>query len=186
MIPILIAYGTTEGQTGKIADFMAQALSEAGYRADIVDTASPQSSAVQPTYAAAILGSSVHGGRHSRSLAKFVEANAEWLGTIPTAFFSVSLTAAHDDEKSRAEAARMIDEFLAETGLAPRRTCRIAGALRYSRYGFLKRRLMQRIARKEGGGTDLSRDFEYTDWESIRRFVLGFARDCDGPSRQVA
>jgi len=186
MIPILIAYGTTEGQTGKIAEFMARVLNEAGFRADVVDTASAQSAVVQPTYAAAILGSSIHAGHHSRSLTKFVTANAAWLRTIPSAFFSVSLTAVRDDDRSRAEAERMIAEFLAGSGLEPVQTCRIAGALRYSRYGLVKRLVMRRIARKEGGGTDVSRDFEYTDWDSIRTFVLDFARAYGGSPRQVA
>ena len=186
MIPILIAYATTEGQTGRIAGFMTRALQEAGFQADVVDTAAARSALVQPTYAAVILGSAIHAGKHAPSLAKFVEANAAWLQAIPTALFSVSLTAAHDDDKSRAETDRMIDEFLAATGLDPVRRCRIAGALRYSRYGFLKRVLMRRIARKEGGGTDVSRDFEYTDWESVRQFVVEFARDYGGPAREAA
>jgi menaquinone-dependent protoporphyrinogen oxidase len=45
---------------------------------------------------------------------------------------------------------------------------------------------MRRIARKEGGGTDLSRDFEYTDWQAVRRFVLEFARSFAGSPRKVA
>jgi menaquinone-dependent protoporphyrinogen oxidase len=186
MVPILIAYSTTEGQTRKIAEFMAEALQDAGHRVELVDTGSAQAALVQPVYAAAILGGSVHAGHHAGSLAGFIRDHAAWLETVPTAFFSVSLTAARDDEAGRRETARMLDEFLARTGLKPRRSCRIAGALRYSRYGMLKRFLMRQIAGRAGGDTDTSRDFEYTNWKLIRRFVLEFAGEIDSVPRQAA
>jgi len=186
MIPILIAFGSSEGQTRKIAEFMAEVLFDAGYHADLVDTAAPQSDVVQPVYAAALIGGPVHAGRHPASLARFVAANREWLATVPVAFFSVSLTAAHRDVHSRAETRRMMDEFLGASGLEPARAVCFAGALRYSRYGWFKRLLMRRIARKEGGDTDTARDHEYTDWRAIRQFALDFARDHVGIPRRVA
>jgi menaquinone-dependent protoporphyrinogen IX oxidase len=79
MIPVLIAYSTTEGQAGKIAGCMAKALGEAGYRADVVDVDSPQASLVQPMYAMAILGGSVHAGHHADALARFVKSQDPWL-----------------------------------------------------------------------------------------------------------
>lgn len=184
MIPVLIAYSTSEGQTHEIARFMASTLRDAGYGVDLLDVAAAQSALVQPSYSMAILGGSVHAGQHSHALARFIEANASWLALIPVAFFSVSLTAAKQDEASRAETARMLGRFLDKTGLAPARTCRIAGALRYSRYGFIKRLLLQRIAARAGGGADTSRDYEYTDWNAVRQFTLEFARDLldDAPS----
>ena len=47
----------------------------------------------------------------------------------------------------------------------------VAGALVYSRYNWLTRWMMRRIARKEGGDTDTARDYEYTDWDALRRDV---------------
>ncbi len=35
--------------------------------------------------------------------------------------------------------------------------------------------LMKHIAAKEGGETDTSRDFEYTDWDEVTRFAETFA-----------
>jgi menaquinone-dependent protoporphyrinogen oxidase len=34
---------------------------------------------------------------------------------------------------------------------------------------------MRRIAAKAGGDTDVSRDYEYTDWNDVRDFAVGFA-----------
>jgi len=49
---------------------------------------------------------------------------------------------------------------------------------------------MKQIARKAGGDTDTSRDYEYTDWAALRGFAEDFGRraareasDGDAPSR---
>jgi menaquinone-dependent protoporphyrinogen oxidase len=51
----------------------------------------------------------------------------------------------------------------------------VAGALPYTRYNFLVRFLMKRIARKAGGPTDTSRDYDFTDWAALDRFAAAFA-----------
>lgn len=186
MIRILIAYGTTQGQSRKIAEYMAEEVQRVGCRADVVDVSHPPAAAVQPVYAGAIVGGSVHAGRHPPTLAEFVRRHGEWLGSIPVGFFSVSLTSVKRDEISRREAERMMNGFLEETGLEPVRTCLLAGALRYSRYGFLTRWMMRRIARKEGGGTDTSRDYEYTDWDEASLFAREVVREAASHAQQAA
>ena len=51
-----------------------------------------------------------------------------------------------------------------------------SGALLYTQYGFLKRRLMKRIAGDKPGdlGTDVSRDYVYTEWDGVTRFAEDF------------
>jgi menaquinone-dependent protoporphyrinogen IX oxidase len=39
---------------------------------------------------------------------------------------------------------------------------------------FLKRWIMKRIAQKAGGGTDTSKDYEYTDWQALDKFARDF------------
>jgi menaquinone-dependent protoporphyrinogen oxidase len=79
-----------------------------------------------------------------------------------------------------------MDRFLARYGWRPAITKLVAGALLYTRYGWLKRRMMKRIVAKAGGDTDTTRDFEYTDWNDLRDFAEDFAsllvrqRDLDG------
>lgn len=47
----------------------------------------------------------------------------------------------------------------------------IAGALTYSKYPRPLKWLMRRIAEKAGEDTDTSRDYEYTDWEQVKRYA---------------
>jgi menaquinone-dependent protoporphyrinogen oxidase len=39
---------------------------------------------------------------------------------------------------------------------------------------------MKRIAKKSGGDTDTSRDYEYTDWAALDRFLEQFAAEIPG------
>jgi menaquinone-dependent protoporphyrinogen oxidase len=71
----------------------------------------------------------------------------------------------------------IVDKLLAETGWRPRRIELVAGALLYTRYNFLVRFVMRQISKAEGGDTDTSRDYEYTDWAAVDRFALEFVED---------
>jgi len=171
MKPILVLYGTTEGHTRKIAEFIAERLRKTGKTVHLVDSATPAAAQVLPIYAGALIGGSLHQHKHQSALAHFVKANVAWLNTIPTAFFSVSLSMAGQDIEARAEAKKLADEFLADTGLKPGMVRLIAGALMYTQYDFFKRYMMRMIAKQAGGSTDTSRDTEYTDWDDIGRLV---------------
>lgn len=184
MIPVLIAYSTTEGQTRRVAEAMAAALAEQGYRADVVDIGSESAAQVQPFYSAAIVGGSVHMGRHASELERFLRTHAGWLASVPLALFSVSLTAAQEDPGSEATTARMIEDLLKGTGLAPVRSCRIAGALRYSEYGPVKRMAVRSVAKATGA--PVHEDVEFTDWEDVRHFAVQFVREFGGAPREVA
>lgn len=174
MQPILLAYGTTEGQTRKIAEFIAERLRIRGHRVDLVDTATPAAQQLTPVYQAAILGGSVHQHKHPAPLAHFVKSNHAWLSALPCAMFSVSLGAALDDAESRAEVQRMLAQFVDDCGLRPLATRCVAGALKYTQYDYFKRLLMRMIARQRGQTTDTSQDHEYTDWNDVEAFVDEF------------
>ncbi len=105
MKPILIVYGTTEGDTRKIAAFMARRLREHGKNPDVIDSAAPEANQGPLIYAGAIIGGSVHHNRHQTALAHFVKENLPWLKEIPPAFFSVNLAMLHQDEEGRVRSA---------------------------------------------------------------------------------
>jgi menaquinone-dependent protoporphyrinogen oxidase len=141
-------------------------------------------------YSAAIVAASVHRARHEREIVDFVKKNRAALEGMPAAFLSVSLSeAGAEDETAPAErraqagadVRRMIEAFLAETGWHPGRIKAVAGALLYTRYNFLLRFIMKRIASQAGGGTDVSRDYDYTNWANLDEFVDELARALPGP-----
>ncbi len=174
MKSVLVVYGTTEGQTRKIAEFMASALKARGVEIDLLDSAAERAALVEPVYAAAIVCGSLHLRRYQASLLRFVRDNKTWLAGLPAAFVSVSMTAALKADRSRAQLREIAEAFFRKAGWTPGITQHVAGALRYSRYAYFKRLIMKLIARHQGGDTDTSRDYEYTDWDDLTRFVETF------------
>jgi menaquinone-dependent protoporphyrinogen oxidase len=175
-VEVLVAYGTTEGQTAKIAQHIGDTLRRLGHEATVRHAAEIE--AGEPMKCAGtIVGGSLHEGRYQRAVLDFIERNRDLLRSHPSAFFSVSLAAASRDPEERDEPLRIAREATARAGWTPSRIASFAGALKYTQYSWLKRMLMKRIAGKEGGATDTSRDFEYTNWQDVDRFVSDFAKD---------
>ena len=170
MMRVLIPYGTTEGLTARISEYVADVVRGHGHEADAVDIKG--SGAPKPDdYDAVIVGASIHMGKHEDYVLDFVRENRDALERVPSAFFSVSM-AAHDHPE---EAEGYIEEFFRQTGWRPARVGLFGGALLYTQYGFIKRHLMKKIARDKGNSdTDTSRDYVYTEWDGVKTFVEEF------------
>jgi menaquinone-dependent protoporphyrinogen oxidase len=174
----LIIYGTTEGQTRKIARFIENTLCDAGHTATTVDAS--DSPPAPNDYDAVIIGASIHMHGYQSSVAHYVTSYAGTLNKMPGAFFSVCLAVASDMEEEHREAQKIMDDFLKKTGWTPLMAGQFAGALKYTEYDFFKRLIMKMIAKKEGQATDTSQDYEYTDWDAVKKFVgefVGKAKD---------
>jgi menaquinone-dependent protoporphyrinogen oxidase len=171
---ILVLYGTTDGQTAKIARYLGDTLREQGAEVDIIDarTASPH----PDKYTAIVVAASVHAGGYQRAVRRWARAHAPELNEKPTAFVSVCLAVLQREPKVQQELAAIIDRFLASTRWRPMMTKIVAGALPYTRYNWIKKWVMVRIVRKAGGDTDTRRDYEYTDWIDLRAFAEQFGR----------
>jgi menaquinone-dependent protoporphyrinogen oxidase len=172
MTRILVLYGTTQGQTGKIAEALAAAMRARGASADVVDAAAD--SPAPDGYAAVVVAASVHAGGYQRSVQRWVHAHAAALRSRPTAFVSVCLGVLQHDPAVDRELKSIFDRFVAATGWQPGVMKVIAGGLPYTKYNWLTRWAMKRIVRKAGGDIDTSRDYEYTDWNDLRGFAGEF------------
>jgi menaquinone-dependent protoporphyrinogen oxidase len=172
MSRVLVLYGTTEGHTAKVAGAIAETLRGQAIEVDVVEagTADPRAE----DYAGVIVAASVHGGRYQRSVQRWVQKNREMLIGKPSAFVSVCLAVLQWQPEVRREVNAILERFLMATGWRPTCTKSVAGALAYTKYGWLKRWIMRRIAEKAGGDTDTSRDYEYTDWQDLRDFAWRF------------
>ena len=165
---VLVVFHTGEGQTEKIAERIVCELE----RRDALVALSDAASAPPPTaYDLVVVGDSIHTGRHSRQLTRWVEQHERELASVPVAMFQVGLTSANDDEDHTAEATRMVQAFLDDTALDPVMVGLFAGALAYTRYGWFTRLLMKRIAAREGHDTETGVDHEYTDWQAVDAFA---------------
>jgi menaquinone-dependent protoporphyrinogen oxidase len=176
ILRIPVFFATTEGQTHAIAERLATVLRAEGFDSRAVDIGALEACFVDwRDVPGAIVGASIHVGRHQREVAAFVDANRAALNARPSLFFSVSLSAASADAQHRAAAQALADAFPPAHGWRPVRAVSIAGRLAYTKYGFLKRIVLKRIAKAEGAPTDTSRDYEFTDWVAVESLAREFA-----------
>jgi menaquinone-dependent protoporphyrinogen oxidase len=166
---VLLIYTTTHGHTAKVARRIADRLREENVEVDIRDM--KEAGDADPTdYGAVVAGASLHAGHHQRAMVTWVKEHRVALAERPSAFFSVSLTAADDTEEARTETKKCIDDFVEETGWTPGRTEPIAGALQYREYDIFTRTLMRLKMRHDGRPSDTSHDYDYTDWDAVDGF----------------
>src|SRR5687768_14557532 len=92
---VLVLYGSTHGHTAKIASRLADAARASSQDVDLRD-AKHDHPADPEKYDGVIVGASLHGGHHQREVVDWVKAHRHTLEGRPSAFFSVSLTAADD------------------------------------------------------------------------------------------
>ena len=172
---VLIAFGTCEGQTKKISEFMALELRQLGHEVVVFE---PRVDAhLDPKiFDGIIVGAPVHTGKFPKSVRNWVMQNRPALTSRPSAFFSVCLGILQkDNPKVLADERRIVNDFLKTAAWSPSQWAIFAGALMYSKYGWIKKRLMRSIARKAGSETQMDRDYEFTNWDDVKSFALRFA-----------
>jgi menaquinone-dependent protoporphyrinogen oxidase len=168
MTKILVAYHSHDGQTAKIAQRIGERLRAPDVVVDVVEAAD---ASAPDRYDVVVVGDSIRLGRHSKALVRYLRRHHEALRRVRVALFQVSMTSARSDEAHHAEAQRLVEQLVTKGDLKPRVVATFAGALSYTRYGWITRRVMRSIARREGNTTDTSRDHEYTDWTAVDQFA---------------
>ncbi|XOV84578.1 MAG: flavodoxin domain-containing protein [bacterium] len=168
----LILYATREGQTEKVALTIARHLAALGAQVsthnlqDLDDTLHLEQADLL------LFGASMHAGGLEKELVDFINTNASTINQRPHAFFLVLLSAATADkalrEKSLHDAHNKMQQQLSVDFLDIEY---IAGALPYSKYSRPVRWIMRRIAQQHGENTDISQDYEYTDWAKVKTYA---------------
>lgn len=167
----LIVYATVHGQAERIARRIAEAAREWSIGTavrDVRDTGVAELA----QYDAILLVASVQFGKHSRAAARFVKKNRTRLAQMHTAFISVSGDAAEPATRPRAE--EYARTFFSTTGWTADETLLAGGGIPFSKYNFVLRYVMKRMAASKGQQLDPHRDYEFTIWEDVLRFAKAF------------
>ncbi len=173
---ILVIYGTTDGHTAKVAAFLGEHLRALGHDVEVDDAREPRRDPHATDFDAVIVAASVHVSGFQQALRRWVRANVADLASRPNAFLAVCLGIVQGTDRVRADLDAIVGRFVAHTGWQPQRVEFVAGAIPYSRYGFVKRLIMRYMSRQAGMPTSPRQDYEYTDWEALRRFAADFAK----------
>jgi menaquinone-dependent protoporphyrinogen oxidase len=170
---ILVAFGTSEGQTQKIAEAVAARLHGLGHDAHVFDTAGSPAGLDVDSYDKIIVAGSVHQKRHQESVEDFVTAKLRELQkNKSTLFLSVSLSAAFSE--GLAEAQSYVDAFLTSTGWKPAQSLLVGGALQYTEYDYFQQQVIEHIVLKGHKVEGPKVDLEFTNWASLFRAIDSF------------
>jgi menaquinone-dependent protoporphyrinogen oxidase len=123
----------------------------------------------------ALLAGSLHRGHYQQALITYAREHHVVLNAMPTAFVSVSLSAAGDDIHDQAglqDCARRLEH---ETHWRPGAIHQAAGGMPFTAYGLLTKLMMWRIARRRGIKVHTSQDYSYTNYEALGAVVDGWA-----------
>lgn len=179
---VLIVYGSAQGQTLKVSEFLADHLRKRAHTVELHDLARKAPTPDPGEFDAAIVAAPMRMGSFMPSVVRYVQRYRVALQMMPAAFVSVTLTAANPDPAmAERELDQRVAKFAEKTGWSPVYEHRAAGALTYTHYGMITRWLMKRIARDQGHPTDTSRDYEFTDWTALAAFADAFLAEAQKP-----
>lgn len=170
-----IVYYSKYGQTKKIVDYIKSMLVlESGlenivHKVDVSQKENPCD--IENRVDQVILGVPVYAGKFPRKMISWVKKNRHCLLDKKISVFLVSLNAADSREEAKRADGLLVQKLIRQLKLSPVHIGSFAGALNYTQYGFFTRYIMQRISRSAGGPTDVSRDYELTDWKKVKEFV---------------
>jgi menaquinone-dependent protoporphyrinogen oxidase len=177
MSQVLVVYGTSYGQTGKVVERIARDLTHRGHRVTVWKGDNLPTHYRLDDFDGFVIAGSVQFGKHQSYLTDFVKQHASRINPRPAVFVSVCGALAGSWARGEIEAQKYVARFCEETGLLPGIARSVAGALPYTRYSFPVRWVMKLISRATGRPTDTSRDWEFTDWDQVDRIAAEFAAD---------
>jgi menaquinone-dependent protoporphyrinogen oxidase len=181
---ILIVFATTEGHARKLAGYAAGRLTAAGHLVRVCDATQPD--LPDPAgFEAAVLIASVHLGHYQAAFCNFVHNSHDALNAIPTAFVSVSLSAAGSNPSDLAGLRLCVDRLERDTLWRPVAVHHAAGAMPFSAYGFFMKLAIQFIARRRGKIVKTSEDYDLTDYAELATFVDGFVSGAIAPKQSA-
>ncbi len=172
---VLVAFASQEGQTEKIAHHCARGFEDRGHLVRLIDLRSPGAQVEVGSIDAVILAASIHLGQYDPALASFIVRHGAGFGRMPSAFISVSLSAASHDPAERGAIDEIARRFLHESGWQPDHVEHVAGAVHDRELNALERMVIHRIVDAHGVARHPSGDTELTDWQALDAFLRRFA-----------
>lgn len=171
---LLLLYGSTDGQTEKIARHIKSEAEKGDVEIRIYDAANSPPS--PKGFDGVIIGSSIRDRSFQARVVAYVNAYVQELNTIPSVFFTVS-SAAIGLRQQRPKSWRrkglnvLTDSFLKDSRWKPVLVEHIAGAIKFTKYSWQTKTGFWLMALFSGWKRDTSRDYEYTDWDAVDVFV---------------
>ena len=176
MSHLALLYMTREGQARKVMERIAFCLQEAGHQVSVAAINELSENYSLDAFDGVVLGCSIRYGKHHKLFCQFVEKHMAVLRQKPNFFYSINLTA-RKPNRSEPHNNLYLQRFLSKSGWTPTRVDVFAGALLYTQYCFIDRKMIQLIMKITGGPTDPGKNIEFTDWTRVKRFADAISAD---------
>ncbi|MDC0861451.1 menaquinone-dependent protoporphyrinogen IX dehydrogenase [Alphaproteobacteria bacterium] len=168
----LILFSTTDGQTKSICEKIHKLLKNRDL-IKLISIDQYEDIDIQD-FDTVVVGASIRYGKHSPQIQNFIKQNKKILDKIKTAFFSVNVVARKPEKNSPLTNPYVI-KFLRQLDWKPNITAVFAGKINYPSYKFIDKQMIRLIMYITKGPTDISKSFEFTDWNKVE----GFSRDLE-------
>lgn len=169
---VLIIFATVEGQTGKIAHFVADQVRGAGQEAALFDAGDHTAPLSFDGVNKVILAAPVHERRHPQGFELLLSTAKDDLAARDTLLLSVSLNAAFSETAN--EAQEYITELKMRVGLEPDLELAVPGAVRGSSYDYYESQILRHVVLKDTDVDPGTGEQEFTDWGRLREVVSRF------------
>ncbi len=161
---MLVAYASSFGTTGEVAEAIAETLFAAGAT---VEVGRLKEARHLSKYDAVVIGSAIQYDRWMPEAREFVLANQDKLAEVPVAYFFCCLTLTQQTLKAETKAAGYADDLVALSPLVtPVSVGQFAGVLDYSQmpwYARLPARIIMTVMGVSEG--------DHRDWAAIRAWA---------------
>mgnify|MGYP001467096063 CR=1 FL=1 len=166
MIKTLIIYSTTDGQTVKICNKLAENSFNNNVKLCSLKDIKTEDLSI---YNKIIIGASIRYGKHNPLVLEFVRNNLNILNNVKTAFFSVNVVA-RKKEKNTPSTNPYVKKFIKQTNWKPTNIGVFAGKVDYPSYKFFDKYIIRFIMWLTKGPTDISQSYEFTNWDEVEKF----------------
>jgi menaquinone-dependent protoporphyrinogen oxidase len=180
---VLVAFGTKYGSTIKVGEEIGRVLGEKGLETEVVNLDERKVQDLAP-YGLVVVGSAVIIGKWTKGARNFLEQNQAALRSKRLAIFACcGDVLAEAKERREGAKALYIDQVVMDNGLMPLHVALFGGELDFNKYGFLIKAVLKDDRRHiESGGVDLSKPYDYRDWDAIRAWAREVADEAQGCS----
>jgi menaquinone-dependent protoporphyrinogen oxidase len=176
MARVLVAYASKEGHTEHIAHHVARKLEDLRQVTRLINLSSHDGEAGADDYDASIIAGSIHRGGFAPELTSFLMRHGPAIRTHPSAFLTVSLSAASHDAHELAGLGEIADRFLFEAGWQPDFVEHVAGAVHDRQLSLIEKVVLHSVVRQHGHDVGAAGNTEFTDWRRLDRFVKSFSQ----------
>ena len=175
----LVAFGTRYGSTERVAEEIAMVLRKEGASVTVIDLRKRKLLNIDE-YDLLVLGSGIYVGSWSKGALRFLEDNQEKLASKRVALFACSGDVMFGRKPIEESRKTYLDDVANRFGLKnPASTAIFGGEIDFDKYGFLVKTVLKSVGASknlEDKGVDLSKPYDFRDWDEIRRWAGSLVR----------